>query len=65
MIIYVQSVFLFWTGSKLGAMLDMRIDRCATMCLMAALCHFYPKYMLFFQFSMALDISSHWFHVQR
>ncbi|XP_062583055.1 CDP-diacylglycerol--inositol 3-phosphatidyltransferase-like [Saccostrea cucullata] len=51
-------------GSKLGAMLDMLIDRCATMCLMAALCHFYPKYMLFFQFSMALDITSHWFHVQ-
>lgn len=51
-------------SSKLGGMLDMLIDRCATMCLMAALCHFYPKYMLFFQFSMALDITSHWFHVQ-
>lgn len=51
-------------GSKLGAMLDMLIDRMTTMCLCAALCHFYPKYMLFFQFWMALDIVSHWFHLQ-
>lgn len=63
--IMLMAKHIFWTGSKLGGMLDMLIDRCATMCLMAALCHFYPKYMLFFQFSMALDITSHWFHVQR
>ncbi|KAH3890634.1 CDP-diacylglycerol--inositol 3-phosphatidyltransferase-like isoform X1 [Dreissena polymorpha] len=51
-------------GSKLGAMLDMLIDRMATMCLCAALVHFYPDYMLFFQAYMAIDIVSHWFHVQ-
>lgn len=51
-------------GSKLGAMLDQLIDRATTMCLCAALCHFYPKYMLFFQASMAIDIVSHWFHIQ-
>lgn len=51
-------------ASKLGAMLDQLIDRMTTMCLCAALCHFYPKYMLFFQFWMALDIVSHWFHLQ-
>ncbi|CAC5379885.1 CDIPT [Mytilus coruscus] len=51
-------------GSKLGALLDMLIDRCATMCLLAALCHFYPDYMMFFQISMSIDITSHWFHVQ-
>lgn len=51
-------------GSKLGALLDMLIDRCATMCLLGALCHFYPHYMLFFQISMSIDIASHWFHVQ-
>lgn len=51
-------------GSKLGAMLDQLIDRFTTMCLMAALCYFYPKYMLFFQFSMTVDIVSHWFHLQ-
>lgn len=49
-------------GSRLGALLDMLTDRCATMCLMGALCYFYPKYMLFFQFSMFVDIISHWFH---
>ncbi|XP_067649945.1 CDP-diacylglycerol--inositol 3-phosphatidyltransferase-like [Haliotis asinina] len=51
-------------GSRLGHMLDQLIDRITTMCLCAALCFFYPKYMLFFQFSMALDIFSHWIHVQ-
>lgn len=51
-------------GTKLGAMLDQLIDRATTMCLCAALCYFYPKYMLFFQMSMAIDIVSHWFHVQ-
>lgn len=51
-------------SSKLGAMLDMLIDRATTMCLCAALCHFYPNYMLFFQAYMAIDIVSHWFHVQ-
>lgn len=51
-------------GTKLGAMLDQLIDRATTMCLCAALCYFYPKYMLFFQVYMAIDIVSHWFHVQ-
>lgn len=51
-------------GSKLGAMLDQLIDRMTTMCMCAALCYFYPKYMLFFQASMAIDIVSHWFHLQ-
>lgn len=50
--------------TKLGAMLDQLIDRITTMCLCAALCHLYPKYMLFFQFAMALDIFSHWMHCQ-
>ncbi|WAR03860.1 CDIPT-like protein [Mya arenaria] len=55
---------LYIVRSKLGAMLDQLIDRMTTMCLCAALCHFYPKYMLFFQASMAIDIVSHWFHLQ-
>ncbi|KAK7482410.1 hypothetical protein BaRGS_00026332 [Batillaria attramentaria] len=50
-------------GSRLGYMLDQLIDRISTMCLCAALCHFYPQYMLFFQFVMALDIFSHWIHL--
>lgn len=55
---------MFNQCSKLGAMLDQLIDRITTMCLCATLCHLYPKYMLFFQFAMALDIFSHWMHVQ-
>ncbi|XP_060075880.1 CDP-diacylglycerol--inositol 3-phosphatidyltransferase-like [Ylistrum balloti] len=51
-------------SSKLGALLDQLIDRCATMCLCGALCYFYPDYLMFFQFYMALDITSHWFHLQ-
>nr|CFW94243.1 Eka-PI synthase protein [Euperipatoides kanangrensis] len=50
-------------GSKFGAMLDMLTDRCATMCLLVTLAHFYPSYMFFFQLSMALDIASHWLHL--
>ncbi|KAL3856183.1 hypothetical protein ACJMK2_010965 [Sinanodonta woodiana] len=49
--------------SKLGGMLDMLIDRVTTMCLCAALCHFYPRYMFLFQLSMGIDIMSHWFHL--
>ncbi|KAK6192632.1 hypothetical protein SNE40_004073 [Patella caerulea] len=49
--------------SKLGAMLDQLTDRIITMCMCAALGHFYPTYILFFQFSMALDIFSHWVHI--
>lgn len=67
--VYVQlfmcAGLLLPAGSKLGAMLDQLIDRITTMCLCAALCHLYPKYMLFFQFAMALDIFSHWMHCQR
>ena len=60
-----NSFLNLFSGSRLGAMLDQLIDRFTTMCLMAALCYFYPKYMLFFQFSMTVDIVSHWFHLQR
>lgn len=50
-------------GTKFGAMLDMLTDRCATMCLCVVLAMFYPKWALFFQLMMALDISSHWLHM--
>ncbi|XP_050409355.2 CDP-diacylglycerol--inositol 3-phosphatidyltransferase-like [Patella vulgata] len=49
--------------SKLGALLDQLTDRIITMCMCAVLCHFYPTYILFFQFSMALDIFSHWVYL--
>ena len=44
-------------------MLDMLTDRCATMCLLATLCHFYPSFMFFFQIVMVIDISCHWIHL--
>jgi len=50
-------------SSKFGAMLDMLTDRCATMCLLATLCTFYPSYLFFFQIIMLVDISCHWIHL--
>ncbi|XP_071495689.1 CDP-diacylglycerol--inositol 3-phosphatidyltransferase-like [Diadema antillarum] len=50
-------------GTKFGAMLDQLTDRCATMCLMMALCVLYPNYMVPLQLSAALDIASHWLHL--
>lgn len=50
-------------GTKFGAMLDMLTDRCATMCLCVVLAIFYPKWAIFFQLSMSLDMASHWLHM--
>ena len=41
-------------STKFGAMLDMLTDRCATMCLLATLSTFYPKWLFFFQLSMTI-----------
>ncbi|GIX77660.1 CDP-diacylglycerol--inositol 3-phosphatidyltransferase [Caerostris darwini] len=49
-------------GTKFGAMLDQLTDRCVTVFLLICLANFYPKWMIFFQLSMAIDISSHWIH---
>jgi CDP-diacylglycerol--inositol 3-phosphatidyltransferase len=50
-------------ATKFGAILDQLTDRCATMCLLVVLSGFYPRYMFWFQVSMAVDIASHWIHV--
>ncbi|TGZ75843.1 hypothetical protein CRM22_000156 [Opisthorchis felineus] len=50
-------------SSRFGAMLDMLVDRCATMCLLACLATFYPNYVFLFQMSMLVDIASHWLHL--
>jgi CDP-diacylglycerol--inositol 3-phosphatidyltransferase len=47
-------------STKFGSLLDMLTDRCATMCLCVVLAMFYPKWAIFFQLSMTLDIASHW-----
>jgi len=46
-------------------MLDQLTDRCATMCLLVVLAIFYPTYTVWFQISIAIDIASHWMHLQR
>lgn len=53
----------FNQGTKFGAMLDQLTDRIGTMCLLAALCTFYPSYSFWFQLSMAIDISCHWIYL--
>lgn len=49
--------------TKVGAVLDMVTDRCATAALLVVLAQFYPKYQFIFQFLIVLDISSHWVQV--
>ena len=53
----------FNQSTKFGAMLDMLTDRCATMCLLATLGTFYPRWLFFFQMSMTIDMSCHWIHL--
>ncbi|CAK9810734.1 CDP-diacylglycerol--inositol 3-phosphatidyltransferase [Anthophora quadrimaculata] len=53
----------FNQGTKFGAMLDQLTDRVGTMCLLVALCMFYPSYSFWFQLSMAIDISCHWIYL--
>jgi CDP-diacylglycerol--inositol 3-phosphatidyltransferase len=49
--------------SRVGALLDMLTDRCATVCLIMVLGQFYPKWMVLFQLIVFLDITSHWIHM--
>lgn len=53
----------FVEGTKFGAMFDMLIDRCSTMCLCFVLAMFYPSWALFFQLWAAIDVASHWLHL--
>lgn len=48
--------------TKFGAMLDQLTDRVATSMLLMALSVLYPKYTIWFQLSMGLDIVAHWLH---
>ncbi|CAF1906646.1 unnamed protein product [Rotaria magnacalcarata] len=50
-------------STKFGAMFDMLIDRCSTMCLCFVLAMFYPSWALFFQLWAAIDVASHWLHL--
>lgn len=49
--------------SSLGAVLDMVTDRSTTSGLMCFLSVAYPRYCVFFQVLLALDLSSHYMHM--
>lgn len=50
-------------STKFGAMFDMLVDRCSTMCICFVLAMFYPKWAIFFQLWAAIDVASHWLHL--
>lgn len=45
-------------------MLDQLTDRCGTTGLLVTLAYFYPKYMFWFQLSIAIDVACHWLFMQ-
>lgn len=49
--------------SQFGAILDMVTDRCTTSALMCFLCVAYPKWVVFFQLLVSLDLASHYMHM--
>lgn len=50
-------------GTRYGAVLDMVTDRCATSSLICYLCVIYPRYCVFWQLLVSLDLSSHYMHM--
>lgn len=50
-------------GTRFGAVLDMVTDRCATTSLICYLCVLYPRFVLFWQFMVSLDLTSHYMHM--
>lgn len=53
----------FNQGTKFGAVLDMVTDRCATSSFIVFLSMIYPKYCIFWQLLISLDLSSHYMHM--
>eukprot|EP00792_Barthelona_sp_PAP020_P008762 TRINITY_DN3247_c1_g1_i7.p1 TRINITY_DN3247_c1_g1~~TRINITY_DN3247_c1_g1_i7.p1 ORF type:complete len:224 (-),score=48.45 TRINITY_DN3247_c1_g1_i7:188-859(-) len=53
----------FDQSTRFGAVLDMITDRFGTSCLLICLASYYPKYTIFFQTEVALDICSHYAHM--
>eukprot|EP00301_Raphidiophrys_heterophryoidea_P021896 c6187_g1_i1.p1 GENE.c6187_g1_i1~~c6187_g1_i1.p1 ORF type:complete len:236 (+),score=59.77 c6187_g1_i1:174-881(+) len=49
--------------SDFGSVLDMVTDRCSTSMLLVLLATLYPDHFHFAALALALDISSHWFHM--
>ncbi|XP_041971996.1 CDP-diacylglycerol--inositol 3-phosphatidyltransferase [Aricia agestis] len=53
----------FNQSTKFGAMLDQLTDRAGTAGLMMTLATFYPHYTFWFQISMIIDVTCHWFYL--
>lgn len=53
----------FNQGTSFGAVLDMVTDRCATSSLICYLCVIYPRYCIFWQLLVSLDLASHYMHM--
>jgi phosphatidylglycerophosphate synthase len=62
-LINVEILFAFINriGSKLGEILDMITDRTSIACIIATLCHLYPKYSWLWLLCIALDVGAHWY----
>ena len=54
---------LFDPNHSVIEIIHVSLFRCATMCLLATLCVFYPRWTFFFQMSMTIDIACHWIHL--
>ena len=54
---------LFDPNHSVIEIIHFSLFRCATMCLLATLCVFYPRWTFFFQMSMTIDIACHWIHL--
>ncbi|KAJ8101663.1 CDP-alcohol phosphatidyltransferase-domain-containing protein [Lipomyces tetrasporus] len=53
----------FNQSTKFGAILDMVTDRCTTSCLICFLSSAYPKWAIFYQLLISLDLASHYMHM--
>ncbi|KAK9466760.1 CDP-alcohol phosphatidyltransferase-domain-containing protein [Lipomyces arxii] len=50
-------------STKFGAVLDMVTDRCTTACLICYLASTYPRWAVFYQLLISLDMASHYMHM--
>ncbi len=58
-------LLLNYLASTFGLVLDMVTDRLSTASMLLVLSHYYDHLWLIFLALILLDISSHWFHLQR
>lgn len=54
---------LYNQATVFGAVLDMVTDRCTTACLLVFLSSAWPRWAIFFQGLISLDLASHYMHM--